>query len=82
MKLLKYFIQKILHSSSDFDFGLVNIFSKHSNIPFQNNQRWEIHNMPLMFKTNNFLGSIDDEHRCKHIELPLTTIINLDETLN
>ncbi len=37
MKLLKCLTNKILHSSFNFHFGLVNIFSKHSNIPLQNN---------------------------------------------
>jgi hypothetical protein len=35
-----------------------------------------------MFKTNNFLGSTNDEHRRERIELPLTTTTNLEETLN
>jgi hypothetical protein len=35
-----------------------------------------------MLKTNNFLGSIDDERKLKHIELPLTITTNLVETLN
>jgi hypothetical protein len=42
MKLLKCLIEKILHSNSDFHFGLVNIFPKHSSIPLQNSQKWEI----------------------------------------
>ncbi len=33
LKLLKCLIEKILHFNSDFHFDLVNIFSKHSNIP-------------------------------------------------
>jgi hypothetical protein len=36
------FCKKILHSSFNFYFGLVNISSKHYNIPLQKNQRWEI----------------------------------------
>jgi hypothetical protein len=42
MKLLKCLIEKIIHSSFDFHFHLVNIVSKHSNIPLQNSQSWEI----------------------------------------
>jgi hypothetical protein len=42
MKLFKCLIKKNLHSNSDFHFGLINIFSKHFNIPLQNSWRWEI----------------------------------------
>jgi hypothetical protein len=38
--------------------------------------------MPLLLKTNNFLGSKDNKCICGHIELPLITIVKLDETLN
>jgi hypothetical protein len=36
----------------------------------------------LTFKTNNILGSIDDECTYKHIELHLTNVVGLEETLN
>jgi hypothetical protein len=35
-----------------------------------------------MPRSNNFLGSKDDEHRRKCIELHLTTTISLDEILS
>ncbi len=38
--------------------------------------------MLLTLKTNNFLGSKDDKCICEQIELPLITIVRLDETLN
>ncbi len=42
VKIFKCLRKKIFHSNSNFHFGLVNISSKHSSIPFQNNWRWEI----------------------------------------
>jgi hypothetical protein len=42
MKLLKCLIKKKIHFIFNFHFGLINIFSKHSSIPFQNNKRWEL----------------------------------------
>jgi hypothetical protein len=33
MKLLKWLMEKIFHSNSNFHFGLINIFLKHSSIP-------------------------------------------------
>jgi hypothetical protein len=35
-----------------------------------------------MIRPNNFLGLRDKECRHKHIELNLTTAVNLDEILN
>jgi len=42
MKLLKCLVEKNFHSSFNLQFGHVNIFSKHFNIPLQNSWRWEI----------------------------------------
>ncbi len=49
--------QKIFHSNSNFHFGLVNISSKHSSIPFQNNWRWEITQHTINIENQQFFRS-------------------------
>ncbi len=54
IKLFKCLHKRIPHFSSNFHFGLVNISSKHSSIPLQKNQRWEITQDTIDIKNQQF----------------------------
>ncbi len=57
IKLFKCLRKKILHSSSNFHFGLVNISFKHFSIPLQNSQRWEITQHTIDVENQQFFWS-------------------------
>ncbi len=82
VKLFKCLRKKIFHSNFNFHFGLVSISSKHSSIPLQNSQKWEITQHMLTLKINNFFNPKGDERTCEHVELPLIIAMGPESTSN